>query len=255
MPLEPSVKLDRNGRPCHPNSMANLVEGQKRLNRNWHGYYQTTYTKSTLIKLLKDYVDKNKHVPTKRDWSREIRFPSEKPFRDQFGGWRKAILAAGFKPPTPRYSHHGNHKIKHGMVYSREYSTWKNMLSRCRAIKARSWKNYGARGISVCNRWNKFENFYADMGTKPVGFTLDRINNDGNYEPSNCRWADVFTQGNNKRDSKKITIDGITRTVPEWSRILNIKNPAAFRYRVEAGWTIKQIKKPIKHYRTKKEIL
>lgn len=89
----------------------------------------------------------------------------------------------------------------HGQTRSPEYQSWRGMLDRCRNSKHVSFHRYGGRGISVCKRWLKFENFLADMGKRPAGLSLDRINNDGNYEPSNCRWATDAEQRANK--SKK----------------------------------------------------
>lgn len=76
------------------------------------------------------------------------------------------------------------------------------MHQRCSSEKVTHYANYGGRGISVCERWNSFYNFLEDMGEKPDGKTLDRINNDGNYEPSNCRWATPKQQANNRRKAK-----------------------------------------------------
>lgn len=85
-----------------------------------------------------------------------------------------------------------------------EFTTWQMMKDRCFNRNSTSFKYYGARGISVCDRWcNSFENFLADMGPKPAGLTLDRINNDGNYEPANCRWATAKEQVDNRRSMQR----------------------------------------------------
>jgi len=81
-------------------------------------------------------------------------------------------------------------RTTHGMsIGSRIYETWESMLSRCRDARHSSYRYYGGRGIKVRDRWHKFENFLADMGEKPLGLEIDRINNDGHYEPGNCRWV------------------------------------------------------------------
>jgi hypothetical protein len=83
-----------------------------------------------------------------------------------------------------------------------ELSAWKRMIRRCRDPRDAVYSHYGGRGISVCERWNEYESFYADMGARPgTGYSLDRIDVNGNYEPSNCRWADTKTQARNKRNS------------------------------------------------------
>lgn len=87
----------------------------------------------------------------------------------------------------------------HGMGASREYNTWRTMIKRCQDPRVWNFHRYGGRGIRVCERWQKFENFYADMGEKPTDLQLDRINNDGNYEPGNCKWSTAKEQANNRR--------------------------------------------------------
>jgi hypothetical protein len=89
---------------------------------------------------------------------------------------------------------------KHGLCRSCAYKRWQNMKSRCFNPRKRMYPWYGGRGITVCERWLIFENFYADMGDPPPGMSLDRINNDGNYEPTNCRWAIVAEQLANRRN-------------------------------------------------------
>ena len=94
------------------------------------------------------------------------------------------------------------------------YSTWKGMIARCYHPNVKAYKDYGARGIIVCERWrikgDGFQNFIMDMGERPEGCSLDRIDNDGNYEPSNCKWSTQKEQMRNQRCTRKITIEGIT---------------------------------------------
>lgn len=87
----------------------------------------------------------------------------------------------------------------HGMTNTPIYEIWAAMLQRCKNPNNTAYKNYGKRGITVCARWEKFEHFFSDMGNPPKGLTLDRINNDGNYEPTNCRWTTRKVQVHNRR--------------------------------------------------------
>ena len=99
---------------------------------------------------------------------------------------------------------------------SAEYKVWEGLKNRCRKESGRDWENYGARGITVCERWGVFENFLADMGRRPSPeHSIDRINNDGNYEPGNCRWATDFQQQRNTRKNVFVEVGGKRVTLAE----------------------------------------
>lgn len=127
-------------------------------------------------------------------------------------------------------------KTTHGMSQTREYFTFKAMWNRCTNPKYPLFHRYGGRGISVCERWKNFENFFEDMGVKPKGASLGRINNDGNYEPSNCRWENPKQQSNNTRRSVRIA----GKTVKALSGELGIK-PETLYYRRKHGWSEQQM--------------
>lgn len=98
------------------------------------------------------------------------------------------------------------------------YSTWNSMRDRCRNQNSGKFKNYGKRGITVCDSWKVFENFLRDMGERPIGKTLDRLNVNGNYEPSNCRWATNQEQASNKTTTRLVSIGGTQYTLSEAAR-------------------------------------
>ena len=113
----------------------------------------------------------------------------------------------------------------HKMTHSITYQSWQSMRNRCNNPQNPSYTNYGGIGITICERWNDFENFLLDMGERPSKeYTLDRINVNGDYEPCNCRWATQLEQQNNKRNNRTLTCYGETHTVSEWARILDIKD-------------------------------
>lgn len=115
---------------------------------------------------------------------------------------------------------------KHGMATRKgtvpEFGVWKDMIKRCTNEKRDDFKYYGGRGISVCERWLDFGNFYADMGERPDGMTIDRINTRGNYEPGNCRWITIQEQQNNRRSCVYVEHEGRTQNMKQWARELGI---------------------------------
>lgn len=121
----------------------------------------------------------------------------------------------------------------HGMSRTRTYRIWHGMRQRCSdAAKGKVRRNYFDKGIRVCERWEKFENFFADMGEAPVGASIDRINGNGNYEPSNCRWATPVEQGNNTSANVVIEHLGEKKTISQWARDLGLKvNTLVYRLR------------------------
>jgi hypothetical protein len=143
---------------------------------------------------------------------------------------------------------------KHGMEGSSEYRIWIDMRRRCEQPQRPDFKNYGARGVTVCDEWNLgsdgmtgFEIFYRDMGPRPSRHhTIDRKDNDGPYEKNNCHWALAETQGRNRRDNRMITIDGITITVTEAAQRFGINRQTLFS-RIDLGWDpVRAVKTPVK---------
>lgn len=136
----------------------------------------------------------------------------------------------------------GESKLKHGHApcygpHTLIYGVWKAMRERCGRREHGSYKNYGGRGIRVCDRWHNFENFLADMGEPAPGMTLDRIDNNGDYTPENCRWATRRQQAENQRTNWHVSIDGEEMTAAEATRRLGWKHVRLYKllYRVGAS--------------------
>jgi hypothetical protein len=128
----------------------------------------------------------------------------------------------------------GKSTVRHGMSRTREHSSWKSMKQRCCNPQSPFYHRYGARGITICKRWEDFENFYADMGPKPIGMSLDRIDNDKGYSPENCRWATAQQQARNRSNNTILTIDGQSRTISEWCDLNGIKRTTVIQ-RIRSG--------------------
>lgn len=116
------------------------------------------------------------------------------------------------------------------------HRSWSGMFQRCYNSKVREYPMYGGRGISVCQDWHVFENFLKDMGERPEGKSIDRIDVNGNYEPSNCRWASARVQTNNRRNTRMITANGKTMALTDWSREIGLKS-ITLEKRIKAGWS------------------
>lgn len=116
-----------------------------------------------------------------------------------------------------------------------EYGIWRSMLARCRNPNVAAFPRYGGRGVLVVSRWNSFENFIADMGFRQSNeYSLDRINNDGHYEPGNVRWATRREQARNTRKTIFLTVGGVTRSAAEWSELTGI-NQDTITSRIRRG--------------------
>lgn len=132
-------------------------------------------------------------------------------------------------------------RVKHGLSRSSEYRAWRHMRDRCCNEDAYGYANYGGRGITICDRWLDFASFYADMGPKPSPqHSLDRLDPNGNYEPSNCRWATREEQDNNRRDSLFLEFAGQRLTISQWAARLG-KCYETLRLRHRNGWTSSEV--------------
>lgn len=132
------------------------------------------------------------------------------------------------------------HKV-HGYSDTREGNIYLGMIQRCYDPKVKSYHRYGGRGITVCDRWRESViNFVADMGNAPDSkHSLDRINNDGNYEPSNCRWATMKEQHRNKRNNRFLTHAGETLVIQDWAIRIGIDHTTLVN-RLQRGWTVEK---------------
>lgn len=118
-----------------------------------------------------------------------------------------------------------------------EYAAWASMKSRCSDSKVQCWDHYGGRGIKVCDEWRTYEQFLADMGRRPSPkHSLERVDNDGDYAPGNCRWANRIEQARNKRSNRLLKHNGQVRCVAEWCELLGLKE-GTVHARLSRGWS------------------
>jgi hypothetical protein len=127
----------------------------------------------------------------------------------------------------------------HGLSGSKEYGIWRSMISRCSNPNAERYADYGGRGIKVCARWRSFENFYADMGPRPgERHSIDRWpNQNGDYEPTNCRWATAIEQNRNRQQTCPVTFEGITAPLWRWCELAGVPYKPVHA-RITRGWPL-----------------
>lgn len=136
--------------------------------------------------------------------------------------------------------YHRDVVTKHGLWRSDAYGVWTGMVQRCVNPNHHAYHRYGGRGIKVCERWHDFEAFYCDMYPKPSrGHSLERIDNDGDYTPDNCRWATRKEQSRNRADNRLLTYKGETRCLTEWAEIIGMKK-SALSERMRRGWNVQE---------------
>ena len=140
---------------------------------------------------------------------------------------------------------------KHGQAsrsgISIEYSAWKTMRQRCEDKTRKDYKNYGGRGISVCKRWSEFQNFYADMGPKPSGYSIERKDNNLGYSPENCAWETTSRQARNKRTSKVVEFQGKQRNFADLCDEFRANYHATWQRVFRLGWSVeKALSQPIR---------
>lgn len=129
-----------------------------------------------------------------------------------------------------------HHNSKHGMYGTPTYNSWASMKQRCQYEKHSEYPRYGAKGIKVCDSWQRFEIFLEDMGVRPDGMTIDRKDSKGNYEPNNCRWATKLEQANNCSSNHLVAVNGVSRTLAQWAVVVGLPEGVINR-RLRRGWS------------------
>ncbi len=127
--------------------------------------------------------------------------------------------------------------LTHGKKGSDVYRVWSAMKQRCLNLNHQHFNVYGGRGITICDEWLSFEAFYRDMGDRPQGMTLERVDNNKGYEPGNVIWASRLTQANNRRDNVRLSYMGLTKTMAEWGRVTGLPSRAIAK-RLFHGWPV-----------------
>lgn len=151
-------------------------------------------------------------------------------------GYTKSCGCFRVEVATKKAEIHGHSRVKNR---SKTYGIWCSMRNRCFDQNVKSFPRYGGRGITVCERWLKFENFLADMGEKPDRKTLERKDNSKGYEPGNCKWATRIEQANNCRTNRRVKFHGLNLTMAQWGRKTGIMS-ATIISRLNKGWSVER---------------
>ena len=135
----------------------------------------------------------------------------------------------------------GAMRLRHGMTESRTYASWLSMRSRCnpKNVGSHAAKWYADRGVTVCTRWESFENFLADMGERPEGMTIDRIDSDKNYQPGNCRWATMQEQVRNRNATRRLEYRNEIRPMAEWAELFGLRSKT-LAARLDHDWDVER---------------
>ena len=149
-----------------------------------------------------------------------------------------SIVTRKDKPQKSCKTCYEKRRLLHGMTGTKEFFAWRGILSRCTCETDEAYSDYGGRGITVCDRWLEFKNFFEDMGYAPTEkHTLDRIENDKGYCKENCRWTTMKVQANNKRNNKRFVYNGENKTISEWADKVGV-NTNTLWYRLKRGMPI-----------------
>lgn len=132
-------------------------------------------------------------------------------------------------------SANGKARKRHGFHGTSTYRIWSGMMTRCFNENDHAFQLYGGRGIRVCDKWRKFDGFLADMGARPAGKSIDRIDNDRGYEPGNCRWATAVQQQNNRSNNRILTFQGLSLSIADWARRVGLPRKV-LQGRIVSGW-------------------
>jgi hypothetical protein len=138
----------------------------------------------------------------------------------------------------PDLAERNRQRALHGRTNTTEHNIWSSMIQRCTDPQHKDYPRYGGRGIGVCDRWRFFNLFLADMGSRPEGKSIDRIDNDADYSPENCRWASLSEQARNRRTSKMVTFRGETKSLADWADELGIERKT-LQMRLKA-WSVER---------------